>query len=239
MKKYILALLFLTFNYNLFAQNNSGIIKYKVKLNYTLEDIENDERKQGKRLETMRELISKTRDAEVILKFTAFHGYSSVSKRMQIKERNNGLDLVYSRAGREKIFYTNLITQSILIQECKLLEQCFLISQPKLKWKLTQETKLIGGYLCYKAINVSSKNTKKKPIAWYSPKIPASFGPKHYFGLPGLILELEETAVVFQAIKITLNPKDKVEIIPQKGIHISNENYQKKLRKGYSNFFEN
>ncbi|WP_397444705.1 GLPGLI family protein [Polaribacter sp. R77954] len=239
MKKTTITILLLVFYSSLFSQNGSGIVKYSVKLNFTLEDIEKEEKEKGKRLETMRELIAKTKDTEAILKFTSTNGYSSVSKRMQIKERNNGLDLVYSRAGSEKIFYTDLIMQTNTIQECKIFEKCYLIIQPKLEWKLTQESKLIGGYLCYKAINTSSKNTKQKPIAWYAPQIPASFGPKHYFGLPGLILELEETAIIFKVKNITLNPKNEVEIIPKKGTKISEENYKAKQRREFSQFFEN
>ncbi|SHM91179.1 GLPGLI family protein [Polaribacter sp. KT 15] len=222
----------------LFSQNNSGIVKYEVTLNFTLEDIVAEEKKQKKELKTMRKIISESKKSEVVLKFEATQAISSVSKRMKVNEEKNGTDFVYSRAGRDKKFVTNIIVKSNHMQECKVLEKCYLIQQPKLDWKLTQETKIIGGYLCYKAINISSNNKKKKPIAWYTPNISASFGPKQYFGLPGLILELEEAAVIFKAKEITLNPKNKIVFEIIDGIKITKEAYNKKVKASYSGFYK-
>lgn len=77
-------------------------------------------------------------------------------------------------------------------------------------WKLTNETKLIGGFLCYKATGFQIiKNIKgifKNPItAWYCPKIPKPFGPIGYGNLPGIILELQIKEIVYGATKISLN----------------------------------
>lgn len=224
---------------NVYSQSNSGIVKYQVSLNFTLENIVIEEKKQKKELKTMRKIISESKNSEVVLKFESTKSFSSVFKRMKINEEKNGTDFVYSRAGRDKKFITNLITNSNEMQECKVLEKCYLIQQPKLEWKLTQETKIIGGYLCYKAINISSKNKKKKPIAWFTPSISASFGPKQYFGLPGLILELEEAAVVFKAKEVTLNPKDKIVFETVEGIKITKEAYNKKVKEAYSEFYKN
>ncbi|MGJ8761309.1 MAG: GLPGLI family protein [Polaribacter sp.] len=237
MKNFI-TLIICCFSMIVYSQNNSGIVKYEVSLNFTLEDIVTEEKKQKKELRTMRKIISESKNSEVVLKFESTKSFSSVSKRMKINEEKTGTDFVYSRAGRDKKFITNLITNSNEMQECKVLEKCYLIQQPSLEWQLTQETKLIGSYLCYKAINISSKNKKKKPIAWYTTTISASFGPKQYFGLPGLILELEEAAVIFKAKEITLNPKDKIVFDTLKGIKINKEAYNKKVKEAYSDFYK-
>ena len=237
--KPIIIFLLLCISTTLFSQKVNGTIKYQVSLNFTLEDIVAEEQKQKKELKTMRKIISESKKSEVVLKFEATQAISSVSKRMKVNEEKNGTDFVYSRAGRDKRFVTNLIANSCNMQECKVLEKCYLIQQPKLDWKLTQETKLIGGYLCYKAINISSNNKKKKPIAWYTPNISASFGPKQYFGLPGLILELEEAAVIFKAKEITLNPKNKIVFEIIDGIKITKEAYNKKVKAAYSGFYKN
>ena len=42
--------------------------------------------------------------------------------------------------------------------------------------------------------------------AWYTPEIPMPYGPIGYGGLPGLILQLERSHVIFIAKEITLNP---------------------------------
>jgi len=48
--------------------------------------------------------------------------------------------------------------------------------------------------------------------AWYAPEIPVSQGPEKYWGLPGLILEVNDGKTTILCSKIVLNPKDKAEI---------------------------
>ena len=56
------------------------------------------------------------------------------------------------------------------------------------KWELTREKKQILGYETRKAIH---KGGIKEVTAWYAPSIPFRGGPSIYWGLPGLILEIE------------------------------------------------
>ncbi|APG66081.1 hypothetical protein LPB136_12185 [Tenacibaculum todarodis] len=62
--------------------------------------------------------------------------------------------------------------------------------KPKIKWKITKETKKIGNYLCIKAI---TKFRGRNYTAWYTPKIAIKYGPWKLQGLPGLILEAYDT----------------------------------------------
>ncbi|UUC46807.1 GLPGLI family protein [Flavobacterium cerinum] len=48
--------------------------------------------------------------------------------------------------------------------------------------------------------------------AWYTPDIPVSQGPESYWGLPGLILEVNDGRTVIVCSKVVMNSKDKVEI---------------------------
>jgi GLPGLI family protein len=49
-------------------------------------------------------------------------------------------------------------------------------------------------------------------IAWYTPEIPLSFGPNNYWGLPGLILEINEDKTIILCSKVTLNNKERSKI---------------------------
>jgi len=60
----------------------------------------------------------------------------------------------------------------------------------KIKWKILNEIKEIEGYLCMKA--ETTNEIKGQTIhAWFTDAIPMSGGPEGYYGLPGMILELD------------------------------------------------
>lgn len=78
-------------------------------------------------------------------------------------------------------------------------------------WKLTNESTIINGYTCFKATQQDYNKRSEKyftNIAWYTPQIPASYGPAGYGGLPGLILQLNYKSNVYNATEITLNPAE-------------------------------
>ena len=67
-------------------------------------------------------------------------------------------------------------------------------------------------------------------IAWYSPEIPLSQGPLEYWGLPGLILEVNVDNTTILCSKIILNPEQKSKIeAPDKGKIVSKQEYQETI----------
>ena len=76
-----------------------------------------------------------------------------------------------------------------------------------LKWDITKETKQVAGYTCTKAI---TKFRGREWIAWFTPEIPAPFGPWKLHGLPGLILEANDSTnrYSFVAAKIENSKSD-------------------------------
>ncbi len=74
--------------------------------------------------------------------------------------------------------------------------------------------------------------TERVITAWYSPEIPINQGPKDYWGLPGLILEVNDGKTTILCSKIVLNSKDKVEIKePKKGKEVSQAEYDDIMQK--------
>ena len=92
---------------------------------------------------------------------------------------------------------------------------------------------MIGKYTCFKAtakiINGSSKdNSSTNVVAWYTIDIPVSQGPGKYWGLPGLILEVQTEDVVYTCTKIELSQANDIGIkIPKKGKKISQKKFDK------------
>lgn len=77
--------------------------------------------------------------------------------------------------------------------------------QPKLNWSLEKGEKILLGHKCNKAkVTYRGRNY----IAWYTSEIPINNGPYVFGGLPGLILEIEDTdeKYTFEAVAITKTP---------------------------------
>mgnify|MGYP001826805720 CR=1 FL=1 len=100
-----------------------------------------------------------------------------------------------------------------------------------------------------KSDSLMSKENEDKPseidepvetvlvTAWYTPQIPVSQGPSEYWGLPGLILELNAGNTTMLCSKIILNPKEKKEIeIPHKGEVVTKNQYHKIIAKKTQEF---
>lgn len=63
--------------------------------------------------------------------------------------------------------------------------------------------------------------------AWYTPQIPISQGPLEYWGLPGLILEVNVGNTTMLCSKIIMNPDEKLKIeAPQKGKEATKKEYK-------------
>ena len=65
-------------------------------------------------------------------------------------------------------------------------------------------------------------------VAWYTPQIPINQGPDGYWGLPGLILEINADRNTILCTKIVMNPEEKDNIDkPTKGDVVTQEEYTK------------
>tara|TARA_R110001583_G_scaffold9932_2_gene46276 strand:- start:71 stop:943 length:873 start_codon:yes stop_codon:yes gene_type:complete len=63
-------------------------------------------------------------------------------------------------------------------------------------------------------------------VAWYTPQIPVNQGPDNYWGLPGLILEVNADRTTILCTKIVLNPTEKESIDkPKKGEEVTQAEY--------------
>lgn len=141
------------------------------------------------------------------------------------------------------------VKNKLLLQEQDFFGKQFLIkdSLQKLNWKMQGETKQIGDYMCFKATATKTIDVQNVPsfrrssdedetddetskevevVAWYTMQIPINQGPDDYWGLPGLILEINADKTTIMCSKIILNPAEKEVITkPSKGKEISKKEY--------------
>jgi len=194
-----------------------------------------------------------------------------------------GMRIMSSMMGGGGTNYKNVKQKTYSVDK-EFMGKEFLIkdSLPNYAWKMESETKLIGGYTCFKATavrpvsqsdfrNFRSKKEKKEPkeeaktdagavkeestpkktnfmedfelpkeitiTAWYSPEIPINQGPENYWGLPGLILEVNDGKTIILCSKIVLNSKEKAEIKePTTGKVISQKEYDETVVKKMEEF---
>ena len=123
------------------------------------------------------------------------------------------IDLMGSRAGSSPYYVNKTLDKTI--QASSVLGN---IDKIPLEWEITGKTKKIGNYTCRQAKTTEKLYSRqghffyKDVVAWFTPDISISFGPKNYNGLPGLILQIEDREYTLTAIKINLNPSEDVKI---------------------------
>ncbi|WP_374506780.1 GLPGLI family protein [Flavobacterium sp.] len=188
-----------------------------------------------------------------------------------------GIRMMGSFTGGGGTFYKNVKDKTYVVDK-EFMGKEFLVkdSLATLNWKMEAETRVIGGYTCYKATAVKAasktdfrnfrprkegevKKEADQPsegkktnfmdavempkeitiAAWYTPEIPVNQGPEGYWGLPGLILEINDGKTTILCSKVVLNPKDKAEIKPStKGKVVSQKEYDETVIKKMEEFRE-
>jgi GLPGLI family protein len=165
--------------------------------------------------------------------------------------QQGGFRMMSSMMGGGGTYYKNVKEKTYTVDK-EFMGKEFLVkdSLPTLTWRMEAETRVIGGYNCFKATAVrpvsqsdfrnyrpkkqdepkegeGKKEEKEKKTnfmddfdmpkeiaitAWYTPEIPVNQGPESYWGLPGLILEVNDGKTTILCSKVVLNANEKVEI---------------------------
>ena len=219
-----------------FSQKINGRVTYIVSVEPLSEKkidsiTKNSKVKNLKMNSWMKSVLKNTPDVYAFLEFNNQESIYYVEDKMQ-NDGKSILNMNRTYAGGDNKYYKNSNTKEFY-HESDVFGELSLIDLTKKKWKITQESKVIGGYLCYKAIDLSYKNNST--FAWFTPQIPVSFGPKAWADLPGLILEIQLKRRKIIATKIVLNPKNKIIINkPTKGKRVTVE----EAKKRYSSFWK-
>jgi GLPGLI family protein len=197
-----------------------------------------------------------------------FNKTASIYKQEEVLDQaggpgggRGGMRFMMFGGGASGKYYKNIQTKTSS-KENEFSGKKFLVKDDLVtyEWKMEQDTKMIGNYLCFKATTVievpvrseiqfgrgrnqdnkeekdEEKEVEKKErvteliivTAWYTLDIPVGHGPGDYWGLPGLILEIDAGETKIFCTKIVLNPKEKSEISePKKGKVVNQEEYDK------------
>ena len=160
-----------------------------------------------------------------------------VVDRLDVKDGDPEFEIEKAGLGSHHIYYTNTLEKEIIKHtDLNISRGIFNISYPfdKFNWNVTSETKIINGYLCYKATahyeefkKFINKTLLIDAFAWFTPKLPFPFGPRSMHGLPGLIMEGSiDGKTYYYVSKIVLNNKLKSPIEKPKGKLISSSDFE-------------
>jgi len=246
MRLLLITLLFIT-STKVNAQNFQGIATYQTQIHMELglDSISgiNDEMQK-----LVQQQLKKQFQREYKLVFNANESIYKEDENLDKPQGSstNGIQIQISSNNTTDIVYKNT-QQKNYIRQSELLGKQFLIKDnlSKPDWKLEKETKNIGQYTCFKATlteeiedrSFSSVNGKgeeaikmitRVTTAWYTLDIPVSQGPDDFWGLPGLILEINDGRIAMMCTQVVLNPKEKIEIIPpSKGKVVDEDTFAK------------
>jgi GLPGLI family protein len=225
----------------------------------------------------MEERMKKMFEKTFILNFDKSASIYKEEEKLDASPQGGGIRMMSSMTGGGGTFYKNVKDKAYTVDK-EFMGKEFLVkdSLASLNWKMEAETRVIGGYTCYKATAVKEasktdfrnfrpkkeeepKKDADKPAeekktnfmdavelpkeititAWYTPEIPVNQGPEGYWGLPGLILEVNDGKTIILCSKVVLNPKEKAEIkAATKGKVVSQKEYDETVMKKMEEFRE-
>jgi GLPGLI family protein len=155
-----------------------------------------------------------------------------------------GAVFMVATGGEGSTLYKNIADQSFL-EEQDMMGKAYLVKDmlEPVEWVLSEETKKVGNYTVQKASYTRIVDSKRfstgmtemenvkdtlQVTVWFTPEIPVSHGPENFFGLPGLILEVQNQGRTLICEKIELNPSANPVVIerPSKGKEITQAEFR-------------
>ncbi|MBC7523745.1 MAG: GLPGLI family protein [Flavobacterium sp.] len=277
MKKIFFTLIIFTAYFNSFAQKDfQGMAVYESKTSTAdfKKRFEGNKDITPEMQKMIEERMKKVFEKTFILNFDKSASIYKEEEKLDPTAGQNGGGMrmmMNSMSGGGGTFYKNVKEKAYTVDK-EFMGKEFLVkdSLPKLNWKLEQETRVIGGYTCYKATavkeasksdfrnfrpkndddkkaNTAKSDDKDKKTnflegldipkeititAWYTPEIPVNQGPESYWGLPGLILEVNDGKTTVLCSKVVMNSKEKADIkAPTNGKVISQKEYDETVIK--------
>lgn len=256
-----MTLLVLLLSTKMLAQDFHGMAVYESKT--SLDDIKiGDKDEDAEMTKMITEMMKKQFEKKFFLNFNKYESIYEEEQKLETPTASSGgFSIKVETSGDAGGKTYKNIKDKVQIAEEDFFGKEFLITD-SLKvwnWELKDETKKIGNYTCYKAVNVdpvtaedlkqyedfkkqqeTSKTTflvieepkEKITTVWYTPEIPVSQGPGEFWGLPGLILEANFDKTVILCSKVVLNPKNKSEIKkPKTGKKVTKKEYESLIEK--------
>jgi len=200
MKKIILCFL-ISFGYSVFSQEKVNKATYTFKK--LLDNVPETEEKFADQINEFAELT------DLIVLFNSKYSYYGLEPKddfASFSDERFIYPLVLLDAYYPKLYVKE---KNIFFSHEALIGDKVVIDDNVCIWELFEESKVINGYTCFKAIGKIKSISKENPNrfskieAWYCPELPYSYGPSKYNNLPGLVvLAINKDEILFQLTKL-------------------------------------
>ncbi len=207
----------------------AGVVSYEMFLNKS---------KQASPKSAMRQIQESVSDP--LMQKVAFEAYKKAVKPSQYRLAFKGDESVYykdmsdapediSNSYKPNYIFKNT-AQKQLVEQAYIFTKPFLIKEslPKIEWEMMDSIRQIPPFEAHGAKAVFEG---KELEVWYTKDLPVSTGPRYYWGLEGLILEVylqDSYSIIFKEYATIFNEEDQaLLIVPSKGKQISRKDYQK------------
>lgn len=200
---------------NLMSQNTHLKVKYKLTKYFT-----EDEIMPGMPNDYTTQMLLKVNTSESLyMKDPDYKepaiGVESGFMRRMLAQRSKSLPNIYKNlANKESVTKVNFFDKDFLILDSLAL----------FPWKISAgEQKNICGFTCIKAIY---KDSTHNVVVYFSPSLLSSHGPDNFYGLPGLIMEVQSADLHAIALNVEkMNTPIEIEV-PQKGTRVTAKEYE-------------
>ncbi|EDM43574.1 hypothetical protein SCB49_08288 [unidentified eubacterium SCB49] len=236
----LLSIVFCLMTIVLNAQSIKGVATYKTD---TKMDMKIDSTKMNVDLQvSLMAQLRKQMQKEYTLDFNAEESIYTEVPKLDAPSAPSSSGIKIEFSGGTDILYRNT-KESLVVNETEIMSKPFLIKDTAVKpaWVLEKDIKSIGNYTCFKATwtrdvekqrfdslkkEMVKETVSKTTTAWYTLDLPVQHGPSTFWGLPGLILEIEDGKQTILCSKVVLNPEKSKEIVqPTKGKEVTQEEY--------------
>ncbi|MGB0166747.1 MAG: GLPGLI family protein [Luteibaculum sp.] len=182
--KNLITLVFLCLSLALSAQLTSGKIVF--------EETVDLHAKLPPQAQQFKDMIPQYKTQKTQLLFTPeLSKYSVIHEEEEAKTRTGDGIRIEMRGMKDNSETVHDISNNSTLEFKEFMGRTFLIEDEGMKnlvWKIGMGQREILGYVCQEAVYYGKEDTL---LAWFSPQIPVSTGPRGYGKLPGMILAME------------------------------------------------
>jgi len=159
------------------------------------------------------------------LSFDPQHSYYTSENKLN---NLNDFSDIMAYTHEPMFYYANIQTYYYNHLYNSYSELVIAVDNVTVQWEITDETQVIDGYYCIKAVGKLRSVYAKEDVyyyeAWFAPELPYAYGPYKFSGLPGLVVYgIERNSTIYKLEKINFNVSTQIEnfsLTPAKEIPI-------------------